>query len=383
MHAKRFGKGKTHGDSIMPQEDTGTEAGAAQAMDAANSRHKVSLSSATRGIAASPVLAGVSAAGIGYLLWSLLEHVAAELDAPSPQPTRDGVFVVLLSVQIGYFLAVVPLLRRAGQQCVEQLRPLLQDPDPGLRELTDRFSKTRPLVLPLAAVLGGILVVALQEVQFGRFSAWFVQPDAALGELFTVLLAWTTWSVGLSAVGVVIGDAAAMRRLGRNYVVIDLLRVEQLVAFSRYGLHLAGAVVGLMVLWSVCFVLVTSLLGITMTERTVYVGLLMFVTYIGLSIIVFIFPQLGVRERVRAEKVRVSEQLTSLLPASGEAVELAHSDPQRLAALLSARADIQAVSEWPTGRLTHMRLAIYLLVPLLSWSGAALVEELISRQLGW
>ena len=60
---------------------------------------------------------------------------------------------------------------------------------------------------------------------------------------------------------------------------------------------------------------------------------------------------------------------------------MAQSDPQRLAALLSARADIQAVSEWPAGQLTRFRLALYLLVPLLSWSAAALVEELISRLL--
>lgn len=343
--------------------------------------HGRSLRSAVRFLAASPVLAGISFAGIGWLAWLLLERLAAQLGAASPQPTRDGVFVVLLSVQVGYFVSVVPLLRRASRQCVEQLRPLLNYSDPALRALIDRFSTTRPLVLPLAVVLGGILTVALQEAQFSRFSVWLDQPDAALGELFAVLLAWSTWSVGLSAVGVVIADAAAMHRLGLNYVAIDLLRVEQLSAFSRYGLHLAGAVIGLMVLWSVSLVLVTSLVGSTMTERSDYVGMLMVFTYICLSITVFIFPQLGIRERVRAEKARVSRQLTALLPASHQTFDLAQSDPQRLAALLSTRADIQAISEWPTGQLTRLRLAFYLLVPLLSWSAAALVEELISRML--
>jgi hypothetical protein len=352
-------------------------------MDAADNTRKFSLPSAARFIAASPVLAGICAAGMGYAIWLLLESTAAVLHAASPGPTRDGLFVVLLSVQIGYFLSVVPLLRRAGSRCVEQIRPLLNDRDPALRTLIGRFSTPRPLVLPLAVVLGAALILVLQEAQFSRFSAWLARPNIALGELFTVLVAWTTWSVGLSAVAVVVGDAAAMRRVGRHYVTIDLLRVEQLVAFSRYGLHLAGAVMGLTVLWSVCLVVITSLLGITMTERTVYVGLLMLIGYVGLSITMFIYPQLGVRERVRAEKARVSQQLTSLLPTSGQTVALAQSDPQRLAALLTARADIQAVSEWPTGHLTHMRLAFYLLVPLLSWSGAALVEELISRQFGW
>jgi hypothetical protein len=341
----------------------------------------MSLPSVLRFVAASPVLAGVSFGGIGCLIWLLLERWATQLGAASPQPTLDGVFVVLLSVQIGYFVSVVPLLRRAGQQCVAQLQPLLNASDPDVRELTHRFSASRPLLLPLAVVLGAILAVTLQEVQLNRFSVWLVQPDVALGELFTMLVAWTTWSVGLSAVGVVIGDAATMHRLGRSYVAVDLFRVEQLAVFSRYGLHLAGAVIGLMVLWSVSFVLITSLVGSMLTERSGYIGIVMVISYILLSITVFTFPQLGVRQRVRTEKARVSEQLTSLLPTSHQAFELAHSDPQRLAALLSARADIQAVPEWPTGQLTHLRLAIYLLVPLLSWSAAALVEELISRML--
>jgi hypothetical protein len=336
---------------------------------------------AVKVIATSPVLAGISFAVIGSLVWLLLERGAQWQGAASSQAALDGLFVVLLSVQVGYFVSVVPLLRRAARRCVAQLRPLLNYSDPELRTLIDRFSQTRPLVLPSAVVAGGMLALTAQEAQFSRFSNWLSQPELALGELFTVLLSWTAWSVGLTAVGVVIGDVTAMRRLGQKYVVIDLLRVEQLAAFSRYGLHLAGAVIGLMVLWSVILVIVTSLVGNTLTERSGYVGLVMVIIYICLSITVFIFPQLGIRERVRAEKAQVGEQLTLLLPASGQAVELARTDPQYLAALLSARADIQAVSEWPTGQLTRLRLAVYLLVPLLSWSAAALVEELISRLL--
>jgi hypothetical protein len=358
-----------------------TESRIAFEMLGENSGYYGASPSAVRLVAHSPVLSGITFAGISCLVWMLLERWAVQLGAASPQPARDGVFVLLLSVQVGYFLSVVPLLRRAGQQCVEQLRPLLNDSDPALAELIERYSIARPLVLPLTVVVAGVLIVALQEAQFSRFSAWLAQPDLALGELFTVLLAWTTWSVGLSAVVVVIGDVSAMRRLGLKFVVIDLLRVEQLAAFSRYGLQLAGAVIGLMVLWSVILVLITSLVGSTMTDRTVYVGVLMVIAYTGLSITLFIFPQLGIRERVRAEKARVSEQLTLLLPAAQRTVELAQSDPQRLAALLGARADIQAVSEWPTGQLTRLRLVLYLLVPLLSWSAAALVEELISRLL--
>ena len=339
------------------------------------------LPSAWRFTVSTPVLWGIGFAGIGYLVWLLMERWAVQLGGASPYPTADGVFIVLLSVQAGYFVSVVPLLRRAGRNCAEQLRPLLNYSDPGLSNLIDRFNAPRPLLLPPAIVAGGVLTVVLQELQFSRFSSWFGQPDAALGELWMLLTAWATWSVGLSAIGVVIKDAAAMRRLGHKYVAIDLLRIEELAAFSRFGLHLAGAVIGLMVLWSVSLVLVTSLAGRTMTERSDYVGLLMVIAYICLSVIVFIFPQLGIRKRVRAEKALVCQQLTLMLPVSIESCELAQCDHQQMAALLSTRDHIQSISEWPIGQSTRLRLAFYLFVPLFSWSAAALVEELISRLL--
>jgi len=374
---------EAHDPLIRPQENPGSESGATLDELSANSRPGVPAQAPERFIAAVPVLAGIGVAAVGYLVWLLLERAAAELGAPSPEPVRDGLFVVLLSVQVGYFLAAVPRVRRTGQQCLAQVRPLLTDSDSGLRELIDRFATTRALPSPYTVVVGGVLMVVMQEVQLDRFSTWFAQPGAAFGELFTVLLAWFTWSLALSALVLAIGDAIAMRRLGLKYVKINLLRADQLVVFSRYGLNLAGAVMGLMVLWSVCFVFVTSLLDITMTAGVVALGLLVLTIYMGLAVSVFIFPQLGVRAQLRAEKARLSEQLNALLPDPAQALELAHADPQRLAALLTTRADIQAVPEWPTGHLTRTRLGLYLLVPLFSWSGAALVEELISRQLGW
>ena len=181
-------------------------------------------------------------------------------------------------------------------------------------------------------------MVLLQEAQFQRFSLWFADPNLALGEMWTVFCAWATWTIGLSSVSVLIKHAAAMRRLGRDWIDVDLLRIDQLSAFSRYGLQLAGLVIALMAVWAASVVLVTSFLGNRWGETSNYVGLFMASFYICLTITAFIFPQLGIRDRIREEKSRVCIELTQLL-----------------------------------------RLTVYLLVPLLSWSAAALVEEAISR----
>ena len=226
---------------------------------------------------------------------------------------------------------------------------------------------------------GGLLTVLLQQAQFQRFSLWFADPDLALGEMWTLLCAWATWTIGLAAAYLLIKHVAAMKRLGRDWIDVDLLRIDQLSAFSRYGLQLAGLVIGLIAVWAVGVVLVTSLLGNRWGDTSNYVGLLMALFYICLSVTVFVFPQLGIRERIREEKVRVCTELTRLLPQSAQATAQADNNPERFAALLSSRAQIQAIHEWPAGQHTRLRLTVYLLVPLLSWSAAALMEEAISR----
>jgi len=170
-----------------------------------------------------------------------------------------------------------------------------------------------------------------------------------------------------------------VQRLGRDYVSVDLMRIEQLAVFSRYGLRLSSFVVTLMALWAAGLVIATSALDMNWAEDSEWAGMLLVGIYTTLSITVFVLPQLGVRQRIRSEKGRVYNQLTQMLPNGTQTLQEADSNPERLAALLSSRNQIQALPEWPAGQHTHIRLAMYLMVPLLSWSAAALVEEAIQR----
>ncbi|MEZ5570769.1 MAG: hypothetical protein R3E64_02000 [Halioglobus sp.] len=332
-------------------------------------------------IRSSPALAGISFAIVGSVIWFLLEQGAIFLGAGSQQLPLDGMLVLLLSMQLGYFVAALPLLRAAGQRCIAELRPLLDYSDPAVVTLIKRFDTSRPPVLRITFIVGACLTVFLQELQFARFSQWLAQPDFALGEIWTVLTAWATWSLGLAATIVVVTDAAAMRHLGRDHVSVDLMRIEQLTGFSRYGLQLATTVIGLMALWAVSLVLISPFVGPDLAEKSRSIGLFLVLVYVTLAITVFSFPQLGIRERIRTEKARICNELTNLLPSSRDIVEQVDANPSLLAGPLTARAMIQDVPEWPAGQLTQLRLAFYLLVPLLSWSAAALVEEIISRML--
>lgn len=318
-------------------------------------------------------------ATLGIAVWFVLEKLAEQLGAGAENPLIDGVFVLLLLMQTGYFLSVIPLIRRAGLDCVSELTPSLTTSDEECKTLVKRLSaKTRPVHRwPAFAAL--IITVVMQESQFGRFSLWLANPDFALGEFWLIGAVWLTWTVALSTIALLIFDVAAVQRLGRDYVAVDIMRIEQLSVFSRYGLRLASFVVTLMALWAAALVIITSFLSASWIEDSLWVGVLLVGTYTALAIAVFVLPQLGVRQRIRGEKGRLYNQLTLMLPDGQQTLAEADSNPERLAALLSSRNQIQALPEWPAGQHTHIRLALYLMIPLLSWSAAALVEEAIQR----
>lgn len=326
-----------------------------------------------------PVFCALGCSLAGSLLWLLLESSAKALGAASMQPGTDGLYVALLFLQIGYFLAAAPMVRRAGQQCLESVSALVDNKAGATQGIHERLSGTGKSGLSRALLPALALVLATQEVQFARFSRWWSQPDWALGELWAVLASWATWTIAFWLIARVIVDLNTIRRLGRDCVVIDIMRIEPLVAFSRYGLQLTGLIVGIVALWAISAVVLTAYLSPENPGNSGQIVLLMLALYLSITIAAFIYPQLGIRANMRAKKLLVSEQITCQLPyLQGKAIS-EDTDLERLASLLAIRSHIQSLPDWPIGQHARVRLALYLLIPLLSWVAAAVVEELVSQ----
>lgn len=325
-----------------------------------------------------PVTAALLCAAAGNLAWLLLESAATRLGGAAAAPATDGLYVTLLFLQLGYFGAAAPLVHRAGMQCLEGVAQQLDAGATQLPAIRERFAPGRGSGLRRALLPALVLTVALQEVQFARFTDWWASPDWALGELWTVLASWGTWSTALWLIARVIADVTALRRLGEHCVVIDLMRIEPLVAFSRYGLQLTSLVVGIIALWAISAVVLSAVLTPGGTDTSGQIVLFMLVIYLGITLAAFVYPQLGIRRNMRRQKQRVAEQITGQLPVAQHGA-LDTDTADQLAALLAVRTHIQSLPDWPIGQHTRIRLALYLFIPLLSWVAAALVEELVSR----
>ena len=81
-----------------------------------------------------------------------------------------------------------------------------------------------------------------------------------------------------------------------------------------------------------------------------------------------------IREVKRSELARLAPQIRA---ARDEAVSGGGPSQGRLADLLSYEARIAATSEWPFDSSTLWRFGLYLLIPVVSMIGGALMERVV------
>jgi hypothetical protein len=151
---------------------------------------------------------------------------------------------------------------------------------------------------------------------------------------------------------------------------IDLLDPGPLAPFSRVALR--GAVY-----WLVG----SSIASLLMIDADAWEIVLMVNTVtIGVGVVALLLPARGVHRRIRAVKHAELARVRAALSRARGALDqpgAEHPDAARIPAWLAWEARVSAVNEWPFDAPTILRFALFLLVPLGSWLGGALVERLV------
>ncbi len=282
--------------------------------------------------------------------------------------------ILLLCVLLGYALATEPLTRRNVTQLLDTLQSSLPEADEEdgrvLGELLDLRRGPRWIAAGLGALLGLWVGIAADPEFIG------LARPGALHEIWEITL-----NVGVCVVfargvyaSLYIGRRCA--RVAREVVDVDLLDLEPLKAFTRFGMRSAtlwvvgGSLVALFFLnWG--FSLFTTF-GVVATLSMASAALLL--------------PVGGVHDRIRTEKrlaiVRVNRVLRRdrarvLESSTGGEVEAA----ARLPGLLAYREHLDSVPEWPFDLPTLLRSALLLAIAVGSWLGGAVVERLLGAAL--
>lgn len=174
--------------------------------------------------------------------------------------------------------------------------------------------------------------------------------------------------------------ALSMRRsrvfleMGRR-ARVSLLAPDELAPFARTGLRasaywfLGSSIASLLTLDAGAWGIVVGVIAVTL----------------ALGFISLLLPSRGVHERLRAAKrdelLRVRAEIDSARAALFDDAHGAGAEIARMPALLAWEARIEQVSVWPFDAPTLVRFALFLLVPLGSWLGGALVDRAVDAAL--
>ena len=88
------------------------------------------------------------------------------------------------------------------------------------------------------------------------------------------------------------------------------------------------------------------------------------------------------REQKKAELDRVRAAIRGDRSSLVDSRIAGQADAISLADLIAYEARIESVREWPFDTSTPSRFGLFLLIPLVSWIGGALVERVVNAALG-
>jgi hypothetical protein len=153
---------------------------------------------------------------------------------------------------------------------------------------------------------------------------------------------------------------------------IDLLHLDSLYAVGRTGLR--RAFVGLVGVGILGLLSLNTVFGLWVTLPIFAIGLVT-------GLVILLRPARRVRNLIREVKCQELARLGPLLrQARDEALTGELPTQGRLTDLMAYRDSIESTAEWPFNSPTIIRFGLYLLIPIVSMIGGALVEQIVA---GW
>jgi len=320
----------------------------------------------------SPLIMGVSVSA-GLLLALFISEYLLGRFAHLFQPTgfrelsdlRKAVFHCLLA---GYVPAAYLYALRSARSVIQELELTLTLRGGQEAVIHHRVTKKEFIAYGLLGVSLVVLTPYLSAQYPWIPSMW--TPEIAWHRILGLVIGWWSGCFFYVAVkeSVRISHTAALIRS------IDLLNLREFAPFVRQGLVNVLLAVGLMAIFSLF--LLESGMG---TTFAVLLGVTMPTAVLGL-----LLPVLGVHRRIHEAK---QSELAWALERMREArlrLKGQSSDPVRgeMADLTTYYHLIEQTPEWPFRTSTFVRVILFLLIPIGSWSGGSIVDAWLGRMFG-
>ncbi len=275
---------------------------------------------------------------------------------------------VFFCVIVAYIVPVFHYITHLTAAAARDLAPVLPD-SRSSEELAQRIIGQSPFNQLLAAGTGlgaGLMHHFFLSGSVSRAIDGMTRDAKSAALAVGTLVVWTFLTAVIFAL---VRNARLFSTLGAT-VRIDLLRTRAYTPFARVAVSSTLALIGAQAAFPIMWI-DPDVSAIAMVPGLIATTIAM--------VFLFVLPLISIHRAIaaakRAEVARLDDtigRIAAELPARHDNVRLAQLNP-----LLSFRREIEAVSEWPFDTSVSGRLALYLIIPPLTWVGAALIEMLI------
>lgn len=265
-----------------------------------------------------------------------------------------------------YLLGAFVLASRRYEESVGRVTPMLRSPEALERALDPARERSALLTAGLAGV--GVWLLA---TVFSPGTDWF-DPRSWTGPIVWHRALGLGLGVLATRLGVLLVlQSSRLSHLATDIRELDLLDLSGLQVFTRHGLTNALLILGFAAAFSL-FLLSPGYLGLAAGAW------LLASVFAGTGLLL---PLLGARQRIREAKQTELSWCRNRLRKARQSLDEGQPGA-RIDELLAWEARVESIREWPLDTTALGRFGLYLLIPLGSWSAAALVERFINRALG-
>ena len=324
----------------------------------------------------SPVTVGTAIASVLVLAFGVSEfalgrHTLLSDIAELPSNARIAVVHCLMAA---YLPTAYIYLLRGYRATLDQLRGDLDCSDAEVADLRARIGHYYPVARGIVGLAGiGIVLFVTRATTPLQEDPWAWSALHQEVRWHRVLGFWSGPWIGMLILAG-LAEAGRLERLVTRLSRVDLLDLRPLRPFTRQALLnallLAGAVgIGLL------------MVGVVQTGFWVWVvgAWILFAVGIAIGLLLALLPlHRLIRDAKRSELDWCRDALIR------ERTKLREGGAQRSRSdeIVTYRDVVEGVSTWPADSPIFVRFSLYLLIPLGSWAGGAMVERVIDSLLG-
>ncbi len=282
-------------------------------------------------------------------------------DNSTPDELRVAITQILITA---YSASAYAYLLMSARQTTRELAAIAPD-TPERQVIVDRAGKHARWVLLFVGgasyLLIGVWVTNATTPDANPWDWHSWSYDVFWHRATTVLFAWWMGCFG----HVIVVESARLSRLSNSIEALDLLDMRPFQPLVRQGLTNALLVIGM--------VSVASLLGV---ESRYWPALVAFwVLFTVLAMTGLMLPLRAIRKRFRIAKDQELEWCRQTLKDARDVLKSGAAEGRTIADTVAYRTAIENLRNWPFDNPTLVRFTLYLLIPLGSWVGGAIVEQ--------